>query len=468
MNRRTFIKGASLASLAPAAGSLAYGATPPNIIVILADDLGYGDLSSYGSRIQTPNLDRMATEGVQFRQFYAANPVCSPSRASLLTGRYGVRCGVPNVLQSADPNGLDESEVTMAQMLKHVGYRTACVGKWHLGRPDRFLPTNRGFDEYFGIPYSNDMLPSVLLRGTQVVESPVNLQSLTARYTNQAVEFINRAHTKPFFLYLAHNAPHVPLTPSVAFHGKSGRGLYGDVIQELDWGVGQVLEALTANGIDDNALVIFTSDNGPWYQGSPGRLRGRKGETFEGGMRVPFIARYPGQIPPGGTTRRAGIRIVDTMASALDLLPTIASFARAPLPGNFLDGVDISSLLTARATEVSRAPFLYFDGWNLQCARIGNYKLHMSRFNAPPYSAAPAVGMLNLPLLEPELYDVDGDPDEALDVSDENPGVVADILKAVNQMLPTLPVQVQTAWQETNKRHAYPNAPGSWPILVWP
>ncbi|MEO5923596.1 MAG: sulfatase [Bryobacteraceae bacterium] len=469
MNRRTFIKGAA-AALGPIAAGTAYGAQQPNVVLIFADDLGYGDLSSYGSHIKTPHLDAMATEGVQFRQFYSANPVCSPSRASILTGRYGVRCGVPGVLQSKDPGGLAESEVTIAQMLKQVGYKTMCVGKWHLGCPDKYLPTTRGFDEYYGIPYSNDMLPSVLMHNKQVIESPVDLPSLTMRYTDQAVDFIRRSKNSPFFLYLAHAGPHIPLTPSPAFLGKSGLGLYGDVVQELDWSVGKVLAALAENGLDENTLVIFTSDNGPWYQGSPGRLRGRKGETFEGGMRVPFIARYPAQIASGGGSRRPGRRVVDSMATTMDLLPTIAAFTHAPLPGNALDGVDISAVLTGHETEARREVFLYFIGWELQAARLGPYKLHVSRFNAPAYAPYPMIGLHNYPLLRPELYDLESDPEEAFDISLTNPDIVADLLKRVKQMLPTLPIEVQTAWNDTQSLSSkvYPNEPGAYPTPIFP
>jgi arylsulfatase A len=470
MNRRTFIKGASAAALGTAATGLAYGAQSPNVIVIFADDLGYGDLSSYGSRIKTPNLDQMALEGVQFRQFYSANPVCSPSRASLLTGRYGVRCGVPGVLQAKDPDGLAETEVTIAQMLKRQGYKTMCIGKWHLGVPDKYLPTTRGFDEYYGIPYSNDMLPSVLMHDKNVVETPVNLPSLTERYTQQAVNFIRKSSGSPFFLYLAHSSPHIPLSPSPAFQGKSGLGPYGDVVQEMDWSVGQVMAALVDAGVDDNTLVIFTSDNGPWYQGSPGRLRGRKGETFEGGMREPFIARFPGQIPAGGGSRRGGRRIVDSMATTLDLLPTIAAFTRAALPGNALDGVDISPVLLGTQADVNRDIFLYFSGWELQAARLGSYKLHVSRFNAPAYAPYPMVGLYNYPLLKPELYDLEADPEEAFDISARNPDIVADMLKRLKEKLPTLPAHVQTAWNDTQARSTkvYPNEPGAYPTPIWP
>jgi arylsulfatase A-like enzyme len=242
---------------------------------------------------------------------------------------------VPGVLQANDTGGLAPTETTIAQMLKPAGYRTMCIGKWHLGSQPDYLPTTRGFDEYYGIPYSNDMYPSVLMHNTDVIESPADLTTLTARYTDQAVNFINQSAKSPFFLYMPHTFPHIPLAASPNFIGKSGMGLYGDVVQEIDWSVGQVLQALKKSGVDQNTLVMFTSDNGPWFQGSPGRLRGRKGDTFEGGMREPFIARFPGRVQPAITRRLnqpAKGRLVDALATTLDILPTIAAYTQAALP----------------------------------------------------------------------------------------------------------------------------------------
>jgi arylsulfatase len=357
-------------------------------------------------------------------------------------------------------------------MLKPAGYRTMCVGKWHLGILPRYLPTTRGFDEYYGIPYSNDMTPSILMHNTDIIESPVNLSTLTRRYTEQAVSFIRSGASAPFFLYMPHTFPHIPLAASPDFRGKSGMGLYGDVVQELDWSVGQVLQALRDNALDRNTLVLFTSDNGPWFQGSPGRLRGRKGDTFEGGMREPFLACFPGRIPSASSRRRPGgkepIRNVHAPASALDLLPTIAGFAGTTLPGNPLDGVDIGPVLTGSVTEVDRPLFFYFSGWHLQCARLGPWKLHMSRANVPAYTAEPKVGLFNLRLLNPELYKVDTDPEEAEDLSGQNPAVVADIQERVAQMLPSLPAEVQAAWKRTQSTPVYPNEPGSYPTPIVP
>ena len=295
----------------------------PNIVMIYADDLGYGDLGCYGSPIATPNLDRLAEDGARFTNFYSASPVCSPSRAALLTGRYPTRVEVP-VVFSPGEGGLPASEITLAQVLKSAGYRTSCIGKWHLGSPARFLPTNRGFDEFFGVPYSADMTPCPLIRGTTVMAPSADVSTLTAQFTQEAVEFVNRSKDGPFFLYLAHTAPHLPLAASERFAGKSGLGEYADVVQELDWSTGQVMEAIRANGLDSNTLVMFSSDNGPWWQGSQGKLRGRKGETYEGGMREPFLARFPGVIPQGMGCMG--------MATTMDILPTLARLAGAETP----------------------------------------------------------------------------------------------------------------------------------------
>jgi arylsulfatase A len=375
------------------------------------------------------------------------------------------------VFWPTDTGGLSTTEVTIAQMLKPAGYSTMCVGKWHLGILPQFLPTTRGFDEYYGIPYSNDMAPSILMHNTDIIESPVDLNTLTWRYTQQAVDFIRRSSSVPFFLYMPHTFPHIPLAASPDFTGRSGMGLYADVVEEVDWSIGQVLGALQDSGVDQNTLVMFTSDHGPFYQGSPGRLRGRKGDTFEGGMRVPFLARFPGRIPAGGapprgTPRFAGPRIVSATASALDILPTIAGFAHTPLPGNPLDGVDIGPVLTAQATDVTHPLFLYFSNYSLQCARLGPWKLHMVRPNVPAFTAEPKVGFFNLRLLNPELYNVESDPEEAVDASGQNPDIVADIQQRVAQILPALPTAVQADWYNTQSIPVYPNEPGSYPTPI--
>jgi len=452
VTKRSLLKAAAAAALGRAVPAQS---RPPNFIYINADDLGYGDLGCYGSQLRTPHLDSMASGGARFRQFYSASPVCSPSRAALMTGRYPTRVGVPHVLAPESPSGLPESETTLAQVLKAQNYKTMCIGKWHLGSQPQYLPTSRGFDEYFGIPYSNDMWPLVLLHDATVIEDSVNLDTLAERYTQQAVQFIARSKDAPFFLYLAPAMPHLPLAASARFRCRSGLGPYGDAVEELDWSVGQVLQALGANGLEEQTLVMFSSDNGPWFQGSPGRLRGRKGETFEGGMRVPFLARFPGRIPSGVT--------VHAVATAMDILPTLARLARAPLPPNPLDGVDLWPLLTGERSEVEREAFLYFSSWNAQCARVGRWKLHVARYNTPPWTPEPRVGQLNLPLPRPELYDLEADSEESYDTAGDNPQIVADLRACLEALLATFPDQVRTAWRNTMSRTVEDTNAGQWP-----
>jgi arylsulfatase A len=430
---------------------------PPNVVLIYADDLGYGDLGCYGSGIPTPNLDRMAAEGMRFTQFYSANPVCSPSRAALLTGRYPTRVGVPRVLFPQDPGGLADSETTIAQLLKGRGYKTMCIGKWHLGRPARYMPTNRGFDEYFGIPYSNDMNPRPLMHDLEVIEEPATLETLTPRYTEQALRFIERSKGSPFFLYMPHTYPHIPLAASERFRGKSGAGVYGDAVEEIDWSVGQVLGALRTHGLDRNTLVMFSSDNGPWYQGSPGRLRGRKGSTYEGGVREPFIARFPGRIRSGAVSR--------AVASTMDILPTLAGLCGAPRPDKPLDGIDIWPVLSGRTPALERETLLYFDDWNVQCARRGRWKLHFARYNSDTYAPAPSGGRFNLPLPSPELYDIEHDPDESYDVAPANPAVVTGIRHSVERLVEGFPAEVQKAFKDTVARQVLPTSTGALPRI---
>ena len=457
MNRREFFKTTAAGAVA-ASSALSADAKPPNIVFIYADDLGYGDLGCYGGEIQTPHLDGMARDGMRFTNFYSANPVCSPSRAALLTGRYPTRVNVPRVLFPTDTTGLPDSETTIAQMLKAKQYKTMCIGKWHLGHLPQYLPMRRGFDEYFGIPYSNDMSPRPLMHNGEVIEEPAKLETLTPRYTEQAVRFIDRSKDSPFFLYMPHTYPHIPLAASARFRGKSAAGLYGDVVQELDWSVGEVLGALQRNGLANNTLVCFSSDNGPWFQGSPGRLRGRKGMTYEGGMREPFIARLPGRIPKG--------RVCSGVASTIDILPTVAKLCDAPLPPKPLDGIDIRPMLSGRKSEIEREAFLYFDNWNLQCARLGHYKLHISRYNSMAYTPPPAIGRINLPLSSPELYDLNVDFDESYDIASEHPDVVREIQARVDRLVPGFPEEVQKAYAETRARKTGKFATGAVPTLA--
>lgn len=453
LNRRQFLGTSAAASLATAAPP---DRTRPNVIIIYCDDLGYGDLGCYGSRIRTPNLDRMAAEGMRFTHFYSGNPVCSPSRSALMTGRYCVRAGVPRVLFPQDQAGLPESETTLAQTLKPRGYRTLCVGKWHLGHKEAYLPTTRGFDHYFGIPYSNDMNPRWLMEDTKVIEEQATLETLTPRYTERAVKFIEESGRagEPFFLYMPHTYPHIPLAASPKFRGKSPLGMYGDVVEELDWSVGEVLAAVKRAGVERNTLVIFSSDNGPWFQGSSGPLRGRKGGTWDGGMRVPMIARWPGRIPKG--------KVCGGVAGVMDLHPTVAKLCGATGRNPF-DGVDIWPLLSGAAPAVEREAFLYFDGLDLQCARLGKWKIHIARHNVMIYNPVPAVGRMSLPLAKPELYDLENDPAESYDVAAENPQVVADLRARIERMVATMPDAVRQAYQAQMGRKSAPYAAGAQP-----
>jgi arylsulfatase A len=452
MDRRNFLKTAAGAACAPLAAA---PAKTPNIVFIYCDDLGYGDLGCYGSKIRTPNLDRMAADGMRFTQFYSANPVCSPSRAALMTGRYPTRVGVPRVLFPTDTEGLPDSETTIAQMLKPKGYKTMCVGKWHLGHLPQFLPINRGFDEYFGIPYSNDMSPRPLMHNTDTLEEPAKLETLTPRYTEQATKFIERSKGSPFFLYMPHPFPHIPLAASDRFRGKSPLGLYGDVVEEIDWSVGEVLATLKKQGLENDTIVMMSSDNGPWYQGSPGRLRGRKGMTWEGGVREPFIAKFPGRIPKGS--------LCTGVAGTVDILPTVAKLTGAALPSKPLDGIDIWPLLTGKQKSLDREALLYFDGWNLQCARWKQWKLHFARYNSVAFSPAPASGRLNLPLNPPELYDIENDADESYDIAPENPKIVAEIMGRVERLLPGFPDEVKKAWEATRTKKTQKRPAGTVP-----
>ena len=449
ISKRTFLKTVAAAALMPAVPrgqrflSAGSSSRPPNVIFILADDLGYGDLGIYGSSIRTPNIDAMARGGARFLNFYSASPVCSPSRAALMTGRYPTRVGVPGVLSPGDQGGLSLSETTIADMLKTQGYKTLCVGKWHLGnQPQQYLPTSRGFDEYFGMPFSNDQAPLVLMNNTDVIENPVSVDNLTQRYTEKAVSFIKDSGNSPFFLYLAYAMPHIALAASVAFKGRSALGPYGDAVEEIDWSVGQIMEALRENGLDQDTVVMFSSDNGPAFQGSAGPLRGRKADTYEGGVRMPLVVYAPGRIHRNVISRG--------VASMMDILPTVAQLSGATLPNQPLDGIDIWPLMTGEQDGIDREALLYFNGWNIQCARLGSWKLHVARNNSPGLGPAPQGGVMNLPLPQPELYDLDSDPGESFDVAKGNPQIVSAIMTRIETLIPTFPDQVVNAWRNTS------------------
>lgn len=401
---------------------------PPNIVIILADDLGYGDLGAFGHpTIATPNLDRMAREGLRLTQFYVGECVCTPSRAALLTGRLPIRNGMCSdtrrVLFSDSSGGLPDGEVTIAEALKTKKYATACVGKWHLGHLPQFLPTRQGFDSYYGIPYSNDMKPTILMRDGQVIEDPVDQTTLTSRYTAEALSFIRQHRQGPFFLYLAHNFPHVPLFASHEFKGKSRRGLYGDVVEELDHGVGQILDTLRELKIDEQTFVFFTSDNGPWLTknqngGSAGLLRGGKGSTWDGGMREPTIAWWPGTIHAGRTTSE--------LASTMDLFATIHALVDIPLPTDrTLDSFDIRPVLLGQAPS-PRESFFYYRGTKLMAARLGPWKAH---FMTQEGYGQPQPTVHDPPL----LFNLETDPAEQFDVAKDHADVIASIRELVSK-----------------------------------
>jgi arylsulfatase A-like enzyme len=394
---------------------------PPNFVIFLADDLGYGDLGCYGNKsFATPRLDRMATEGARLTDFYAM-PTCTPARASLLTGRYPVRSGLVRVLIPREHFGVPKTEILLGDVLKHAGYHTACIGKWHLGDLPQFRPNLHGFDYYYGLLYSNDMtvafgLPALrLYRNGEVIESPVKQSTLTQRYTNEAVRFIRENRERPFLLYLPYTMPHMPLSASEAFQGKSKYGVYGDAVEEIDWSVGQVLDCLKENRLDQNTLAFFTSDNGPALVpqgGSAGGLRGGKSTSWEGGVRVPCIARWPGQVPAG--VERRGI------SSLMDLFATCVDLSGAQLPDDRpIDGQSLAPFLRDNSV-LPHSDYFYYFGIHLCAVRSGAWKLHLMKRE---YGKHRKPGPLHTcdPL---ELYDLENDVGERNNVALKNPAIV--------------------------------------------
>ena len=414
-------------------------AAAPNYVLIFCDDLGYGDLGCYGStKNRTPRIDAMAKEGMRFTSFLSSSPVCTPSRASLLAGCYARRVGMHEdftghwVLIPRSRRGMRADELTLPEMLKSKGYATACIGKWHLGDQPPHLPTAHGFDEYYGIPYSNDMAsarrgdpPLPLIQDTKVIEAPANQATLTKRYTREAIQFIERNKSKPFFLYLPHTFPHLPLFASKEFHGKSANGRYGDSVEEIDWSTGKILDALKQHDLDKNTLVIFTSDNGSNGRngGSNAPLSGAKGGTMEGGMRVPMIARWPGRIPAGGTCNE--------LSSTMDFLPTFAALSGGLLSANKIDGHDITPLLTG--TKGAASPyevFYYYRRRQLQAVRWGDWKWHLPLANTfPNWTTANQKGRGR----PGKLVNLKTDLAEKVDVTAANPKVMAKMRELVAQ-----------------------------------
>jgi len=425
-----------LAGLFPIHSAPAPAERPPNIVLIFCDDMGYADVGCYGAKgNKTPHIDRLARQGMRFTDFYVAQAVCSASRAALLTGCYPNRIGIKGALGPRSKVGLSSNELTIAGMLRTRGYATAIYGKWHLGDAPVFLPTRHGFDEYFGLPYSNDMWPRhptstnypplPLIEGGQVVQLMPDQSQLTTWYTDRAVKFIERNKDRPFFLYVPHNMPHVPLFVSDKFRGKSKRGTYGDVISEIDWSVGEILAALKKHHLDERTLVIFTSDNGPWlsygdHAGSAGRLREGKGTAFEGGVRVPFIARWPGKISAAGVCREP--------AMTVDVLPTLARLTGARLPEHPIDGLDIWPLISgARGAKSPHEAFYFYWDNELQAVRSGAWKLHFPhdyvRPEPPGNGGQP--GRIIRPRTGLALFNLESDPSESKDLSAQRPEIVA-------------------------------------------
>ncbi len=445
---------AGLAVLAQGAGS-AHSAEdrPPNFVIVFADDLGYGDLGCYGAKnIVTPNLDRMAREGNRLTSFYVAQAVCGASRAALLTGCYPNRIGMLGAPGPQARHGIHPDEMTLAEVLQQRGYATAMYGKWHMGHQHEFLPLQHGFDDYFGLPYSNDMWPNhptngrdypplPLIAGNDVIELNPDQTQLTTWYAERAVNFIEANRDTPFFLYVAHAMPHVPLFVSENFQGKSKQGRYGDVIQEIDWSVGQILDALQRTGLDENTLVLFTSDNGPWlsygnHAGSAGPLREGKGTAWEGGVRVPCIVRWPGHV-------RAGSESAE-VAATIDLLPTFAHLAGEPLltgeplPERKIDGANAWPVLSGQPD--ARSPheaYYYYWGNELQAVRSGRWKLHFPhdyRSLTGPAGQDGRPGGYTNQRCGLELYDLESDVGERNNVAAQNPEVVQRLQNLANAM----------------------------------
>ncbi len=402
----------------------------PNFVVLFLDDAGYGDFGCFGHpTIRTPNIDRMASEGMKLTQFYSASPACTASRYGLMTGRYPIRSGFPWVLTPDSKRGIHDNEITLAEVLRATGYATGCFGKWHLGHHVEFLPLQNGFDEYYGLPYSNDMqaprfreLP--LIEGNETIQLEPDQGELTRRYTTRAIEFIERNQDKPFFLYLPYAMPHLPLFASDRFSGQSARGLYGDVIEEIDWSVGEIMRALRELNLDENTLVILTSDNGPWIikhlqGGSSGLFRDGKGSTWEGGVRVPCIAWWPGRIKSNSSCLE--------VTAAIDLLPTFVTLAGGDIPTDrSIDGRDLSGLLTGGAVDHVRESLFFFGPNNqLHAVRAGPWKLHVK--------TSSQTGQKYFSGKVPLLFNLDHDPSEQHDLTEQHPELVTELLDLIEQ-----------------------------------
>lgn len=446
-----------------------------NVVIILADDMGYGDLGCYGQKKwKTPNIDKMAKEGTRLTDFYVPCPFCAPTRAALMTGRYQFRSGITgNPAPDAGINdiGISDDEITLGQAFQKAKYKTCCIGKWHLGHLPKFYPTRHGFDEYLGILYSADMRPVQVMDGNKTNEYPVVLANLTKKYTARATNFIERNKNKPFFLYFAQYLPHKPISASEDFYKKSGAGLYGDCIEELDRSVGEVFKKLHELHLDTNTLVFFASDNGPWYGGSTGGLRGMKGNTWEGGIREPLIAWWPGKIPAGRVSHEPAI-IMDLFTTSLE-----ACGVRVP-QDRYIDGKNILPLLTENAPSPHEALFA-MAGPRLACVRSGKWKLHVLAPKQPkPFKPgtkwidprAPDGVTILAPYEQPDpsqypgvmtgdetksmsLFDLEKDPAEQHDVAAQHPDVVEKLKAMFDEMNAQVPAPKEKPKKGKKKQH---------------
>lgn len=419
---------------------------PPNVILMICDDLGYGDLGCYGSNLPTPNLDAMAAEGLRCTHFNASHPICSASRAGLLTGRYGTRSNTTGAFGPHSLAGTSLDETLLSNLFQAKGYKTMAIGKWHLGDAPEYLPTQRGFDSFYGVPYSVDMKPLPLIRNTTILEQDTERRELTRRYAEEAMKCIEKQNTEdPFFLYLAFSYPHHPARASERFQGKTKFWDYGDAVAEIDWTVGEVVKAIERKQLASDTLLFFTSDHGPWYQGNPGLLRGRKASTFEGGFRVPFLAKWPGVI--------AGGSIADDWCSNLDILPTLCAVCGLNSPSKPLDGSDMSAVLIENKQATEQQPRLYFSalgdhGLDLHCIRRQEWKLRVAQgIDGEIYlNDRTTAAKKSAWLVHPELYNVALDPAESYDVAAMHPEIVQGLLHDLEALMPTFPPNVVNAY----------------------
>lgn len=465
-DRRNFVKSLSAAFAAPAVNSATglsgiqaqiYKSTKsrsqrsPNVVFMICDDLGYGDLGCYGSKLPTPHLNAMAADGLRFTRYNSAHPICSASRAAVLTGRYGLRCNTTGAFGPNSRTGTSLDETLLSNLFHDRGYKTKAIGKWHLGHEPAYLPTSRGFDSYYGVPYSVDMNPLPLIRDKTILEENTDRTLLTVRYRDEAVKYIEDNSDNPFFLYLAFSYPHDPARASARFSGKTRFGYVGDSIAEIDWCVGEVLAALERKGLSSDTLVFFTSDHGPWYQGNPGLLRGRKASTFEGGFRVPLIAKWPGTIAPG--------RVTNAWYSSLDILPTLSAVCGLPKPVKPLDGMDISAVFHGNEKSPERKPLLYFSamgngGLDLHCIRDRQWKLRVAQgieggiYTNDRITHAKSSAWLR----HPELYNIADDPAESYDVAHLHPEIVSGLLQSIEAQMPSFPPNVVAEFAALKQR----------------